>query len=34
MTPVLTTETIKEGGGGLKNPKQTGIKTKPLSKEE
>jgi len=26
VTPVLTTETIKEGGGGIKNPKQTGIK--------
>ena len=29
VTPVLTTETIKEGGGGITNPKQTGIKTKP-----
>jgi hypothetical protein len=31
IVPVLTTETIKEGGGGITNPKQTGIKTKPIS---
>jgi hypothetical protein len=30
MIPVITTETIKEGGGGIKGTKQTGIKNSPL----